>query len=81
MTKSDRLLFVAKEILVEALQDGNAEIVSHAFGSNEASIDFFVNGRAYGLGLTLTEFEEPKNEIPPLRAARPRRALGHNGHH
>jgi hypothetical protein len=73
--KSDQLLFAAKQLLLEALEDGGADIVSHAHGSDEASVDFFVDGRAYSLGLTLAVTDDGATEIEPLRPPRPRRPL------
>jgi hypothetical protein len=71
--KSDQLLFAAKNLLLEALETSGADIISHAHGSEQSSIDFWVDGRAYRIGLTLEEQPGAEMHIEPLRPPRPRR--------
>jgi hypothetical protein len=75
MTKTDHLLFAAKELLRDALENSGATILSHGFGADRADIGFEIHGKTFCFALQLTEvptdeFHIKPSPLPPARARR-----------
>jgi hypothetical protein len=73
-SKTDPLVFAAKELLRNALQSNGVRILSHGFGADRGDVSFAIHDKYFYLSLELTEV--PEKKMAPLRPARARRVLG-----
>jgi hypothetical protein len=77
MSKTDHLIYAAKEILRDALEHSGATILSHGFAENKADVSFATHNKIFCLTVMLTEVsaDETHTKSSPLPPARARRAL------
>jgi RNA 3'-terminal phosphate cyclase len=74
MSKTDHVLFAAKEILRDALEHSGVTIISHGFCADRGGdVSFTIHDKTFVFTLTLTEV--PTVKVAPLPPVRARRAL------